>query len=674
MLDQAPVAIGLFRGEEQVVLSANEQLCSVWGKRPEQVLRKPLLHGVPELRGQGFAELMAEVAKTLVPFHGNELPAQLHKNGKLETSYFNFVFQPLHDPLGNLLGVLSIAIDVTAQVLSRKEVQALNNELETRVAARTREVQLAQAKAELHRQRLERLFMQAPAAICILNGPDLVFELVNPAYQELFSNRVLLGKPILEALPEIADNKVYSTFRHVYETGNTHLEENLLVPLVRKEDGVLEDRYFKFIQQARFNEQGEVDGVLAFAFEVTTQVEALQASETSAKNLRLITDALPVLIGYLDKEEKYRFANQAYEAWFNQRPEELLGRAVRDVVGEAAYNGVKVYIDRALAGERLDFESRMPYREDFVKYIRTSYVPDYRNGEVAGFYTLVNDITEQVKAQKSVESSEKQAKELAAELAVANKELRRANEDIKAANQELSSTNQQLTRINSDLDNFIYTASHDLKAPILNIEGLMKALLDELPAVSLQSSLSNRIIDMILESVQRFKRTINHLTEISKLQKENDKKTSVVDLAATIADVQLDLAPVIEAAGAQIEVDVAQCSTINFSEKNLRSIIYNLLSNAIKYSSPDRVPEIRVTCDATEDYQVLTVQDNGLGMDMVQNQKLFGMFQRLHSHVDGSGIGLFMVKRMIDNAGGKIEVQSQENEGATFKVYFRRDS
>jgi signal transduction histidine kinase len=107
-----------------------------------------------------------------------------------------------------------------------------------------------------------------------------------------------------------------------------------------------------------------------------------------------------------------------------------------------------------------------------------------------------------------------------------------------------------------------------------------------------------------------------------------------------------------------------------FSEKNLRSILYNLLSNALKYGHPDRAPRIRVACVPEGDDLVLTVQDNGLGLNGPQQKHLFQLFQRLHTHVEGSGLGLYMVKKIVENAGGTIEVQSQVNEGTTFTIRF----
>jgi signal transduction histidine kinase len=179
---------------------------------------------------------------------------------------------------------------------------------------------------------------------------------------------------------------------------------------------------------------------------------------------------------------------------------------------------------------------------------------------------------------------------------------------------------------------------------------------------------------MINDSVERFKRTIAHLTEVSKLQKEAHQAVAPVRVAKVIEEVMLDLSPLIEAADARIELAVSDCPTIEFSEKNLRSIVYNLLSNAIKYRSPDRAPLIHVSCHTEPDYYVLAVADNGLGLDLTEGkrEKLFAMFKRLHNHVEGSGIGLYMVKKIIDNAGGKIEVESTLGVGSVFRVYFKQ--
>jgi PAS domain S-box-containing protein len=250
-------------------------------------------------------------------------------------------------------------------------------------------------------------------------------------------------------------------------------------------------------------------------------------------------------------------------------------------------------------------------------------------------------------------------------------EHRLALERIDTTQRMLRENNVQLTRVNVDLDNFIYTASHDLKAPISNIEGLLDALLVELPPDTVQSETVEPLLHLMQDSVNRFKRTIEQLTDVSKLQKEHGSPTELVGVAAVVHDVCLDLEPLIQSTGAKLTIEVA-AHTILFSEKNLRSVVFNLLSNGLKYRSPDRPLHLKLRTWREGEHTVLEVEDNGLGLDATSKRRLFGMFQRFHDHVEGSGIGLYMVKKMVENAGGRISVRSELGVGTAFLVYFPR--
>jgi PAS domain S-box-containing protein len=465
LIAQVPALIASMVGPTLVVELANYAFQQFFGHR--ELVGLPYCEAVPELAEQGFFNLLDQVYRTGETYYGNEQLAYIDRtnSGRLQECYFNFIYQGTRDVAGTVVGVLIFAYDVTEQVLARRnmqtlhhelaaataetrlttaellqtqqQLQELNRELEARVEERTQQAQAARVEVEQQRARLERLLMRAPAAICILGGAELVFELVNPGYQQLFPGRDLLGRPIVEALPEIENHAVYHGFRNVYNTGVTHQELGILIPIAHPDSGELEDRYFNYIQQARYDEQGHIDGVLVFAFEVTAQVQAQQASAASAHRLQLLTDALPVLIGYITLDVRYGFVNQAYDAWFHQKPADLLGQSVREVVGERAYAAVEGYIARALAGERVDFTACMPYRPGFVKHIYTSYVPDMQHGQVAGFYTLVSDVTEQVLAREQVQR-------LNEELAAINEELESSNEELRTNHTELVRTQQHL--------------------------------------------------------------------------------------------------------------------------------------------------------------------------------------------------------------------------------------
>lgn len=142
------------------------------------------------------------------------------------------------------------------------------------LALRTSQAQAQTARlvAEQQRARLARLIEEAPAGICVLDGPELVFELVNPTYQALFPSRQLLGKPVLEAMPELVGQRVPALLRGVYDTGLTCEGREVLMQFARSGDGRLEDRYFNFIYQARYDEAGAIDGNAGGRIEVQSEL------------------------------------------------------------------------------------------------------------------------------------------------------------------------------------------------------------------------------------------------------------------------------------------------------------------------------------------------------------------------------------------------------------------
>jgi PAS domain S-box-containing protein len=230
---------------------------------------------------------------------------------------------------------------------------------------------------------------------------------------------------------------------------------------------------------------------------------------------------------------------------------------------------------------------------------------------------------------------------------------------------ELEKKNDQLTRINNDLDTFIYAASHDLKHPIANIEGLFEALYK--PSVVENPEMSEKIKGMIGVSIEKLKQTITDLADIAKIQKNIDEAPEVIKIKVVIMEVMEDLMFQINEAEAEINLDL-NFNEMTFSKKNIRSVIYNLISNAIKYHHPERKPVIDIKGYEDVDNYILEFRDNGLGIDSKFIDKLFILFKRLHTHVDGTGIGLYIVKRIVENMGGSIEVDSVLHKGTVFRI------
>lgn len=246
---------------------------------------------------------------------------------------------------------------------------------------------------------------------------------------------------------------------------------------------------------------------------------------------------------------------------------------------------------------------------------------------------------------------------------------------IQQEQETLRQRNMDLRKTNADLDDFIYTASHDLRSPVSNMEGLMDLLDSEwknLDVPEKERQELEKLTGMIRISVSKFKSTIQALAEISAVQREEAAGEEWLDVKAVFEKVKLELRDRIQLYDPEIIEDFKE-NRVRFQEKNFAHILYILVDNAMAYRHPRRRPRILVSTYREGAFMVLTVQDNGLGMKPGFESKLFRMFRRMHDHVEGTGIGLYMLKRMVENAGGKIEVKSDSGSGSTFRIFFNSE-
>jgi len=174
-------------------------------------------------------------------------------------------------------------------------------------------------------------------------------------------------------------------------------------------------------------------------------------------------------------------------------------------------------------------------------------------------------------------------------------------------------------------------------------------------------------------SVQQMHRTIQDLSDVSTLQKTaNTNHFKYLSLSEVIAEVKISLAENIRQTNARIITDFPVFEAVWFTHRNLKSVLYNLVSNGIKYHAPDRTPVIKISTADAGNYILLAVTDNGIGIDLKKHEKkIFSLFKRLQDNVEGSGVGLFIVKRIMENSQGRVEVESQPGKGSTFKLYFQ---
>ena len=374
--------------------------------------------------------------------------------------------------------------------------------------------------------------------------------------------------------------------------------------------------------------------------ELVRQLAARQAVERTAAEVKRMLEGIPQIAWTSDAQGHTTYLNQRWFDFVGEHavlPEQIAAHFHPDDF----VNSIRSWAHCLATEQPLDLECRLLNHAGEFRWMLGRALPSRNEqGDIVQWIGTYTDIHEHKLAQ----------------------------ERVAQAQRLLRDNNEELTRVNVDLDSFIYTASHDLKGPITNIEGLLAALTDELPIEARQRPPVTDILGMLTKSVERFQRTIEQLSDVAKLQREHGLASAPVLLAPVVHDVSLDLAPLMRSSGAQLNLELADGIAVHFLEKNLRSLLYNLLSNAFKYRDPTRPPHVRLRAVPEGSQVRLTVQDNGLGISEAGQRKLFGLFERLHSHVEGSGIGLFMVKKMVENAGGRISVASEPGVGSTFTV------
>jgi PAS domain S-box-containing protein len=243
-------------------------------------------------------------------------------------------------------------------------------------------------------------------------------------------------------------------------------------------------------------------------------------------------------------------------------------------------------------------------------------------------------------------------------------------DDFKRAQQHLEQRNAQLVRTNEDLDNFVYTASHDLKQPIHNMAGIFEELTR---TAYFRDPDAIKLITYFERALQQIYDTIDDLGAIVQVQRQQGEvPAEAVDLAQLTDEIIHSVQDRVRATGATFELDFDTCPALDFVRPNLQSILYNLLSNSLKYAAPGRTPRIRVACgpNPVTGRPVLTVQDNGLGIDLERfGPQLFQLFRRFHPDIEGTGVGLYLVNRIVQTVGGRLEVDSTVDEGTTFRLF-----
>jgi len=394
---QTPNGMCILRGKDYVVEIANDLMLEIWGRNLDEVLNRPVFEALPEVKGQGLEAILRNVYETGERFTAYELPVKLNRNGKIVDTYVNVVYEALKELDGTISGIVSIANDVTIQVVSRTAV-------------------------EESEKRFRNTVKQLPLGIAIVKGENLIVEMANAAYLQIIdkTEEEILGKDIFATVPE-SKEKVYPLLSKVYHDGIPYYTDELEVSLNRY--GKQEICYFNLGFYPLREENNAITGVIIVTYEVTEAIKAKYLLTESEKAFRnLVMDSPIAMAIFRGKDHIIEIANKAMMDIWQKTAEETVGKSIIAVFPELLDQKYPELLDQVVLNKKIVRENEavayVDIKGELVKfYLDFQYTPLLEKDENAsGVMVTVNNVTSRVEARKKVEDAEERAR-LAAEIA-----------------------------------------------------------------------------------------------------------------------------------------------------------------------------------------------------------------------------------------------------------------
>ncbi len=639
LIEEAPFATALYAGRELIVETANEAMIRLWGK-DARVLGLPLHLALPELEGQAFLRILDDVFTSGVPYHAEEAFVELMIDGALRGSYYNFTYKPLRDLKGEVYAILNMAVDVSPQVAARRKLE------ESELFARS-------------------VFSNSPVAKMVLAGEDLVVRAINENMLEIVGrDSGIIGEPFRTAVPEFVTAGMPERLAYVLSSGKTYYQPEERLEILK--DGFTYIGYYNYIYKALRNTAGEIYGIMVTATEVTGQVLARQKAEEAEMALRGAIELAELGNWTFDVASSQFTFSDRLQSWFGFHGDETVYSTGFNPIHEDDRDYINHALARALdpaTGGFYDVEYRVVnYRSGRERIChaqgKTIFDEARRPVKIMG---TTQDVTEQRQIQIALE-----------------RQVQERTEQLTVINEQLSRSNAQLVHSNEELAQYAYVASHDLQEPLRKIR-MFSGMLESSEDLS---GHNRQIVGKIAQSSERMSMLIRDLLEFSRLLK-SESLFRPVDLKEVAEAVVNDFELTIAEKGAR--VSIVNLPVLQGIGLQMNQLFYNLLGNALKFNRPGVPPEISISARsisreeaaghiaqpaAFAQYYEIDVADNGIGFEVKYAEQIFEVFKRLHGRdlYPGSGIGLALCRRIVDNHDGALFASSVPGEGTVFHL------
>jgi PAS domain S-box-containing protein len=761
LVREATVGIIVLTGEEMKVEIVNELYGRLINRTTEELLGKPLFEIIPEAANPSL-NILNSVRLSGVPVYLYDQSYFVYVDGEKKEGFLNLVYQPYKDSSGAIIGVMALCHDVTEQVKTRHKEEA------SEFFAKT-------------------IINKSDAAQAVWIGRDMVFDMANEKMLKMLGrDRSIIGKPFMEAIPELKETPLLERLRKVLETGETYYQPEEMFVLMRQ--GVPHTGYYNYSYAVLANPMGQNYGIICTAADVTEQVVNRQRIEQAEAKARLAIDSASLGTYEIDYvSDKMITSDRFDEIWGIKH-----GLSRKDIVSRIHPDDILVRQKshhESLTSGNLHYEARIIWDDNSVHWVRVKGKVVYDDkGEPSTLLGVIQDINEQrLSAERLTELVEARTGELiqknaalleseeryhrmveevedyailflnkdgiiqnwnkgaekikgyTAEEAVGKSfkmfysrgDLeRRLPERLMAQAVETGKAAQEGVRIRKDGSSFwgsiVITALHDMDNNIIGFSKVTRDLTErkiaedkikqyttelefqneELKQFAFVAShdmkeplrkiifnnnfLNERIHDRLddkeksalqrsTDGAKRMRTLIDDILSYSQTAFADHSKEEV-DLNVTLDNVITNLKEVIEESGGIIELEVMP--VINGIPHQLSQLFDNLLNNAIKYKHPDRKPVIKITSKTVSDselnkdlkqraYYKISIVDNGIGFENSDAEKIFDLFSRLNDRKQfaGSGIGLSICRKIVQNHNGFIQAIGHIGSGAEFDIY-----
>jgi PAS domain S-box-containing protein len=717
---QAPVAIGIFRGENFITEIANSKALELWGRTAEEVLNKPILDAMPELRSQGIEDLLNDVYKNGNTFSADQLPIQIKKKDKLETAYVNFSFEPLYNTLGIIDGIMTVGIDVSPQTLATKAIEA--NEEKLNIVIEASELGTWELDMQTRNVSYSKRYLE------VFGYTDYIELSHTELVKHLHPDDLVIRE---------------QAFKDAIKTGYLHYKSRLIW-----NDGSI--HWFEGRGKLFYDQENKPLKLIGTIRDISAEKKYQRQLEQSEQRFRdlIMTSPIPKAI-LKGKDHVVEMANEVLlEKIWRKTESEVLGKKILDVFPELQEQKYPRLLDEVYAtGKKwAEHESLISLAgNDGIKkfYVDFEFAPLVEaDNNISGIKLTAVDVTEKVEARIKIEESEQKFRLLADSMpqhvwvADTSGEIYYFNqfvfdysgltldqvkkdgwlqmvhpedreENIKAWMHSIttgkdflfehrfrrydgeyrwqlsraipqkdmygniqmwvgtSTDIQNIKDIDSQKDYFIGMASHELKTPLTSIKGYVQMLQNI--NLTNNEALLKKSLNTIDKQVVVLTNLISDMLDISKIKSGhlsfNKENFEMTDLIYEIINEVNHIHP--KHSTVLIKADKAHV----FADRNrIGQVLINLLSNAVKYSPDSK--EIHVSSIIQDGNVTVSVKDFGIGISQNDQRKIFERYYRVEGKNEkrfpGFGIGLFIAQDIIAKHDGKIAVESNLGKGSIF--------